>query len=57
MFSQGHLVEAYLSSLSSNTGCKYAPYSTQSINFEMPKAKTASGRKSFWVEAPTAGIR
>lgn len=57
MFSQGHLVEAYLSSLSSNTGCKYAPYSTQSINFEMPKAKTDSGRKSFWVEAPTAGIR
>lgn len=52
MLSYSHLIPAYLCSLLSNTGCKYALHSTQSINFEMPKAKTDSRRKSFWVVAP-----
>lgn len=52
MFAHSHLVAAYLCSLLPNTGCKYALHLTQSINFEMPKAKTDSGRKFFWVGAP-----
>lgn len=53
MFAHSHLVAAYFCSLLFNTSCKYALHSTQSINFEMPKAKTDSRRKSLRIGTPT----